>query len=95
MAGDPEHEKLDDLSARIRKAEGKSTIRVADQVVAPMKFSRIGFDFVGSVLGCTLLGWLADTYMGTKPWGVMVMVLVGFCVGVMNMWRALAGSKTE
>jgi F0F1-type ATP synthase assembly protein I len=94
MAYDPEREKLDSLTARIHAAEGKPAVE-QEEGVAPLKFSRVGFDFVGAVLGCTLLGWLSDKYLGTAPWGVMIMVLVGFGVGTFNVYRSWSGPKTE
>jgi ATP synthase protein I len=81
MEKDPERERLD--------AEGEPDKGQSGGDNAPMKMSRIGFDFMGAVLGSALLGWLIDRNFGTKPWGLMVLILLGFGVGVMNVWRAI------
>jgi ATP synthase protein I len=93
---DPEHAKLDAMAARIRQAEGKPAGPAPEANAAPMKMSRIGFDFLGAVLGGTLIGWLVDKYMPQlAPWGLIVMILLGFGAGIMNVWRALAGPNQD
>jgi ATP synthase protein I len=95
MANDPDPQPLDDLAARIRQAErsAEAPKREADAEAerATVKASRIGFDFAATVLVCAFLGWLADRMLGTKPWGIIVMLFAGFAVGVMNVWRGLNG----
>ncbi len=89
---DPEHEKLDDLSARIRSAEQKSGVSSdKDGPAEPVKASQTGYELVGTVVACVIIGWLMDRYLGTKPWGILGMLLVGFVAGAMNVWRALNG----
>jgi len=91
MAGDPEREKLIDLAARIRQAEtaSKPVQETPEQGTEAIKASRIGFDFVATVAVCAVLGWLADRWFGTRPWGLLVMLLIGFIAGIANVWRAL------
>ncbi len=43
--------------------------------------------FAGSIISGTLLGLLADNWLGTEPWLVVTGVLVGTYSGFMNMWR--------
>ena len=43
--------------------------------------------FAGSIISGTLLGLLADGWLGTEPWLVVIGVLVGSYSGFMNMWR--------
>jgi F0F1-type ATP synthase assembly protein I len=95
MTGDPEGEKLDEMALRIREAGLKREARLQSRKEQPVTMSRIGFDFIGAVLGGTFLGWLADQVMPQlAPWGLIVMILVGFGGGIMNVWRALAGPKS-
>jgi ATP synthase protein I len=94
MGIDPESEKLDAMAARIRQAEGKPVATENRSDVKPMSISGVGFDFLGAVLVCGFLGWLADRMIGTKPWGLLIMLLVGFAVGITNVWRAL-GNKAD
>ncbi len=46
-----------------------------------------GGSFLGSILSGALLGYLADMWLGTDPWLVVVGILVGSYSGFMNMWR--------
>ena len=94
MTNDPERTKIDELAARIKQAEAPSVLAEAEAEV-PLKFSRIGFDFMGTVLACTLLGWLADKGLGTEPWGLIAMILAGFAAGIWNVWRSLASPKQD
>ena len=43
--------------------------------------------FAGSIISGTLLGLLADNWLGTEPWLVAIGVIVGSYSGFMNMWR--------
>lgn len=95
MIDDPELEKLNALTAQIKQAEGKPMADDIRNDVKPMKMSNIGFDFLGAVLVCTFLGWLLDKTLGIKPWGLLSMMLMGFIVGIANVWRALAKTKTD
>jgi ATP synthase protein I len=47
----------------------------------------VATEFVGAVLGCAVLGWLIDRFAHTAPWGVIVMLLLGFAVGTRNVLR--------
>ena len=43
--------------------------------------------FAGSIISGTLLGLLADNWLGTEPWLVVIGALVGTYSGFLNMWR--------
>lgn len=79
MAEDPEK----DIKAEVgeQRSELGSYVRL----------SQVGYDFSASVLACGFIGWLADRYLDTQPWGLLVMIVVGFVVGLTNMWRILSG----
>jgi len=46
-----------------------------------------GGSFAGSILSGALLGYLADWWLGTEPWLVVIGIVVGSYSGFMNMWR--------
>lgn len=48
---------------------------------------RYGADFVGAVIIGGALGWGFDRLFGTKPWGLVVLLLLGFAAGVLNVLR--------
>lgn len=93
MEQDPDREKLDAMAARIHKASGKP-VESSQESAAPTQSSRVGFDFVGSVVGCAFLGWLIDKGLATQPWGLIIMILVGFAVGMVTVWKAMESQKS-
>lgn len=91
MANDTEHHKLDELASRIREAQGNPVGKTDDGSSGAVKGSNTGYELVGTILVCTLIGWLMDRYLHTKPWGILGMLAVGFVAGIANVWRALNG----
>ena len=49
---------------------------------------RLSAEFVAGILVGAALGWLMDRWLGTSPWGLIVLLLLGFAAGVLNMMRA-------
>jgi ATP synthase protein I len=49
---------------------------------------RLSTEFVAGVIAGALLGWLIDRWLGTSPWGLIVLLMLGFAAGVMNVMRA-------
>lgn len=54
---------------------------------------RLASEFVAGVLVGAALGWTLDWFAGTSPWGLIVLLLLGFCAGVLNVMR-VAGKMT-
>ncbi len=52
----------------------------------------IGIEFVGVVLVSTLIGWGIDNYagLGTKPWAMIGMLVLGFVAGVYRAQKTTA-----
>ena len=46
-----------------------------------------GGAFLGSILAGTLLGYLADLWLGTDPWLVVTGIIVGSYSGFVRMWQ--------
>lgn len=75
----------DQLDARIARAKaaagGKGAAR---QVSAENRGWAVGIEFVGVVLVSTAIGWGIDNYagLGTRPWAMIVMLVLGFAAGV-------------
>jgi ATP synthase protein I len=49
---------------------------------------RLSAEFVAGILVGAGLGWLLDRWLGTSPWGLMVLLMLGFAAGVLNMMRS-------
>jgi F0F1-type ATP synthase assembly protein I len=45
-----------------------------------------GGSFLGSILAGTLLGFLADEWLGTEPWLIVLGILLGAYSGFMRIW---------
>lgn len=66
-------------AAEERAAESRKGYAVA------MKLSS---EFVAAVIVGALLGYLVDRFAGTAPWGMIVLLLLGFGAGVLNVMRS-------
>ena len=49
---------------------------------------RLSTELVAGVLVGAGLGWLLDRWLGISPWGLIVLLLLGFAAGVLNVMRA-------
>jgi ATP synthase protein I len=52
---------------------------------------RIGIELVVAVAVATALGWAIDRWLGTRPWGIIVLFFLGVAAGMLNVYRAVAG----
>jgi ATP synthase protein I len=92
--GSEGHKATADLEARIARARGQ---RAAEAVAMPAHHEtasglsiawRFMSEFVAAIVVGAGLGYLADMFLPTRPWGLIVMLLLGFAAGVLNMIRA-------
>ncbi|WP_336485591.1 AtpZ/AtpI family protein [Methylobacterium nigriterrae] len=49
---------------------------------------QLSTEFVAGVIAGGILGWIFDRFLGTKPWGLIVFLMLGFVTGVYNVMRA-------
>ena len=47
----------------------------------------VAVEFVGAMLVGGLIGWFIDRQAGTGPWGLIVMLLLGFATGLRSVLR--------
>lgn len=52
---------------------------------------RIGSELVAAMIVGVGGGLLLDRWLGTAPWGLIVMFLLGSAAGVLNVYRAVNG----
>jgi ATP synthase protein I len=52
---------------------------------------RIGLELVVAVVFGLGVGWAFDKFLGTKPWGLIVFLLLGIAAGMLNVFRAMTG----
>jgi ATP synthase protein I len=51
---------------------------------------RLSSELVAGVLVGAAIGWALDYVLHTKPWGLIVFLLLGFAAGVVNVVRAVS-----
>lgn len=74
-----------------KSSSGDKGTETAAGVAQAMKLSS---EFIAGVLAGAGLGWLADRFLGTSPWGLIILLLLGFCAGTLNILRS-AGHVAE
>ena len=55
---------------------------------------RIGVELVVAIVVATGLGWALDRWLGTRPWGTIVLFFLGVAAGMVNVYRAVTGINT-
>ena len=86
-----------DLAARIARAQGRDTaetdaqggVRTRD-MTGLSRALRLGSEFIAAILVGAGSGFLLDQWLGTSPWILLVMLMVGFAAGVLNVTRAVS-----
>src|SRR5215471_19591562 len=55
---------------------------------------RIGLELVVAIGVATALGWAIDHWLGTRPWGIIILFFLGIAAGMLNVYRAVSGIST-
>ena len=79
-------ESLDERLDRLQQAEAKRTAKKqpdANYQAGQLVLSQL----VGCPLGGGIVGWLLDRWFGTKPWLMLLMLFLGFAVGIWTVIR--------
>ena len=86
-----------DLASRIASAKRDRAIednRASDDASPEMsgmaRGMRIGTEFIAAILVGAVIGYLIDLGLGTSPWGLLIMLMVGFAAGILNVTRVVA-----
>ncbi len=99
MQNEPEKKPDDELSHRfdtLKKRLGESPNRTAapeEQKPSPDKTGmamafRLSSEFIGGVLVGGAIGYGFDFLLGTRPWGMIVFLMLGFCAAILNVLRS-------
>ncbi len=87
---------LEDLEGRLRQARGKrddGTSRgQAERRLTEGKSSlglawQLGVEMITAVAVCTVGGWWLDRWLGTRPWIMVALFLLGVSAGTLNAYR--------
>ncbi len=84
---------LEDLGERLKKARGAQRGAPAKGPRPQGKMSgfapalRVGAELVSALIVGVGLGWLLDTWLGTRPWLMIVFIFLGGAAGILNVYR--------
>ena len=84
------------FEARLRAAEVRTAAPAAKQTgtVSPMGIGvRVGVELVSALVVGLAIGFALDWWLGTKPWFLIVFILLGGAAGVANVWRLMMPRK--
>lgn len=98
MSDDRPPPSLDQLDARLRKARGEQDHagdaggRPDDLPKGALALAfRIGVEMIAAMIVGVGGGLLIDRWLGSAPWGLIVMFFLGAAAGVVNVYRAVNG----
>ena len=93
MPDDKDESSHDNFDARLAKARqarhgpaGKEVESESSKAGVSQAF-RIGVDLMSALLVGTFIGWFLDDWLGTKPWFLLIFLLLGGAAGMLNVYR--------
>jgi len=87
-----------DFDKRLQRAQ--KTIKGKDQQqyrkgTAYSLGFRIATDLIVAVCAGLLIGWGLDTWLGTKPWFLLIFIPLGIAAGVLNVIRVAQSAEAQ
>ena len=90
----------DDFEQRLQEARSRQGIDAApkggrgEPPSGPWGIGfRMGAELVSALVVGFGIGWFLDRWLGTKPWLLLLFVVLGMVAGVLNVVRALMPSR--
>lgn len=83
----PPGDALNDLRRRVAEARGESSSNSPPHQSPASLALRFGGEFGAAIIVGALLGYGADTFLHSSPWGLLVGLLLGFAAGIANIVR--------
>jgi ATP synthase protein I len=85
-----------DLALRIAQArrerergDNRASQDHSKQMSGLARGMRIGTEFVAAIMVGTGIGYLIDLGLGSSPWGMLILLMVGFAAGILNVIRVV------
>jgi ATP synthase protein I len=83
--------RLTSLDERLQAIQHAEKVRTASTHKKPEKGysqgNRVLAELIAGLVGGGLMGWCFDTWLGTKPWLLLVMLFLGIGVAFRNIIR--------
>lgn len=83
----PPEDALSNLRRRVAEARGEGASNVPPQQSAAGLALRFGGEFGAAIIVGALLGFGADYFLHSSPWGLVIGFGLGFAAGVVNVVR--------
>jgi ATP synthase protein I len=84
----PPEDALSDLRRRVDAARGTGGSNTQPAPSAASLSLRMGGEFGAAIIVGALLGYGADYFLHSQPWGLMIGFGLGFVTGIVNVVRA-------
>ena len=93
----PPDARLGSLDERLDRLQQEEAAKQAKTQVDPnMRIAQVVIGYlIGGPLGGGLLGYGMDSLFGTKPWLTLVMLFLGFGVGIRNVLRISRNTPSQ
>ncbi|MEG8052502.1 AtpZ/AtpI family protein [Sphingomonas aerolata] len=93
-----EDPRLSALDERLREVKARETLKKGreDQMPSGVTRRAIGSSplLIEDLVGSALIGWLIDHWVGTGPWGLIVLLFLGIAVAFRQIIR-ISGERPE
>ncbi len=87
--GLPEDARLTSLDRRLKQAQADEARRIgtAKPDANYRQGMRVLGELIGAPFGGAVIGYVLDRWLGTGPWLLLVLLVLGFGVGIRNVIR--------
>jgi ATP synthase protein I len=76
------------LADKREQADVERNRHVASDKAGMALAVKLSSEFIAGIVAGAALGWGIDQLAGTKPWGMIILLFLGFLAGVLNVMRA-------
>lgn len=93
MEQDPNKARLDSLSKRLREiersqeSEKKQLREQRGSSKGVATGMRIVTELLAAIIGTMVIGWFLDRMLGTSPWFLLGLLLLGVAAAFRNVWK--------
>ncbi|AFL49140.1 putative ATP synthase protein I [Sinorhizobium fredii USDA 257] len=78
----------ENIASKRVKVSDEAEVRSAESRKGYAAAMKLSSEFIAGIVVGAFLGYLLDHFAGTGPWGMIVLLLLGFCAGVLNVLRS-------
>ena len=80
---------LEDLDERLRKARSAQEHAKPPTRSGPIgQALRLSTEMAAALVVGAVIGWNLDSWLGTKPWLLLLFLVLGLAAGLLNAYRA-------